>query len=104
MPGTDIELRLLLDAIYLRYQYDFRGYAQASLKRRLRAAKIHFACETLSQLQDRVLHDPKCVDWLRLCRRCRCGGHSRCAGRGDGRWGAGETDMTLELFARRFGG
>jgi chemotaxis protein methyltransferase CheR len=58
VPGTDIELRLLLDAIYLRYQYDFRGYAQASLKRRLRAAKVHFGCETLSQLQDRVLHDP----------------------------------------------
>ena len=32
----DIELRLLLDAIYLKYHYDFRGYAMASLKRRLR--------------------------------------------------------------------
>ena len=33
----DIELQLLLEAIYLKYHYDFRGYAMASLKRRLRA-------------------------------------------------------------------
>jgi chemotaxis protein methyltransferase CheR len=54
----DIELMLLLDAIYLKYHYDFRGYAQASLKRRLRAALARFGCKTLSQLQDRVLHEP----------------------------------------------
>jgi chemotaxis protein methyltransferase CheR len=54
----DIELVLLLDAIYLKYHYDFRGYALASLRRRLRAAMAKFGCETLSQLQDRVLHEP----------------------------------------------
>ena len=54
----DIEQRLLLDAIYHRYHYDFREYAQASLKRRLRTALGEFDCRTLSQLQDRVLHDP----------------------------------------------
>lgn len=53
----DIELRLLLDAIYLKYHYDFRGYAVASLKRRLKAALGRFGCTTLSQLQDRILHD-----------------------------------------------
>jgi len=55
----DIELRLLVDAIYLKYHYDFRGYAQASLKRRLGAAMAKFGCRTLSQLQDRVLHEPE---------------------------------------------
>jgi chemotaxis protein methyltransferase CheR len=54
----DIEMALLVDAIYLKYHYDFRGYAPASLKRRLRAALSHFDCSTLSQLQDRILHDP----------------------------------------------
>jgi chemotaxis protein methyltransferase CheR len=54
----DVELRLLLDAIYLKYHYDFRGYAEASLKRRLRTALGQMRCATLSQLQDRVLHDP----------------------------------------------
>jgi chemotaxis protein methyltransferase CheR len=55
---ADIEQRLLIDAIYHRYHYDFRGYAQASLKRRLDSALLHFKCKTLSQLQDHVLHDP----------------------------------------------
>ena len=55
---ADIEQRLLIDAIYHRYHYDFRGYAQASLKRRLGSALQHFNCQTISQLQDKVLHDP----------------------------------------------
>jgi chemotaxis protein methyltransferase CheR len=55
---TDIELHLLIDAIYLKYHYDFRRYAVASLKRRLASAMIRFNCDTLSQLQDKVLHEP----------------------------------------------
>ena len=54
----EIELQLLLNAIYLKYHYDFRGYAAASMKRRLRSAMTHFGCQTLSQLQDRIVHDP----------------------------------------------
>jgi chemotaxis protein methyltransferase CheR len=54
----DIELQLLIDAIYLKYHYDFRGYAGASMKRRVRIAMERFQCGTVSQLQDRVLHEP----------------------------------------------
>jgi chemotaxis protein methyltransferase CheR len=54
----DIELQLLIEAINLKYHYDFRQYARASMKRRLVSAMSHFACTTLSQLQDKVLHDP----------------------------------------------
>ena len=54
----DIELRLLLDAVYLKYQYDFRHYALASLRRRIRQAMTRYEVETVSQLQDRVLHEP----------------------------------------------
>jgi chemotaxis protein methyltransferase CheR len=52
----DLEFRLLIDAIYHKYQYDFRGYSAASLRRRMKSAMAHFGCRTLSQLQDRVLH------------------------------------------------
>jgi chemotaxis protein methyltransferase CheR len=58
LSDLDIELRLLVDAIYLKYHYDFRGYAAASLKRRMTAAMVRFSCRTVSQLQDKVLHDP----------------------------------------------
>jgi chemotaxis protein methyltransferase CheR len=56
--NTDIELRLLMEAIYLRYSYDFRDYAGASQKRRVLHALGQFDCPTISELQARVLHDP----------------------------------------------
>ena len=60
MPSKlfDIEMRLLIDAIFLKYHYDFRGYSGPSLKRRLATAMTRFGCTTLSQLQDKVLHEP----------------------------------------------
>jgi chemotaxis protein methyltransferase CheR len=64
----DIELPLLIEAIYHKYHYDFRLYARASLRRRLMAALTHFGCQTLSQLQDQVLRNPemfpKLLDFL----------------------------------------
>jgi chemotaxis protein methyltransferase CheR len=56
---ADIELGLLLDAIFQTYHYDFRSYAPASLKRRVRSALTHFECETISRLRERVLREPK---------------------------------------------
>ncbi|MBL9039444.1 MAG: protein-glutamate O-methyltransferase CheR [Archangium sp.] len=53
----DIELQLLLEAIHLKYHYDFRAYAPASMKRRLLTAMARMQCANLSQLQDKVLHD-----------------------------------------------
>lgn len=55
---TDLEIQLLLEAIYKKYHYDFRGYSMASVKRRLLQARNHFECQTISQLQSIVLHDP----------------------------------------------
>jgi chemotaxis protein methyltransferase CheR len=54
----DVEFKLFIDAIYHMYHYDFRGYAPASLRRRLKTAMNRFDCRTLSQLQDKVVHDP----------------------------------------------
>jgi chemotaxis protein methyltransferase CheR len=55
----DIELKLLLEGVFLKYQHDFRHYAVASLRRRIGQAMERFKCETVSQLQDRVLHEPE---------------------------------------------
>jgi chemotaxis protein methyltransferase CheR len=54
----DLELKLFLEAIYLRYDYDFRHYAHASLKRRIGAAMARLGCRSVTQLQERVIHDP----------------------------------------------
>lgn len=55
----DVELKLLLEAIFLRFHYDFRNYSMASLKRRLTQAQERFGCKNFSQLQDKVLNDPE---------------------------------------------
>ena len=60
MSSTDsvtIELRLLMEAIYLKYSYDFRDYAGASQKRRVLHALHQLECKSISELQARVLHD-----------------------------------------------
>jgi len=52
----EIELELLLEAVYRKYHYDFREYSTASLKRRLLQAKAEFGCASFSELQHRILH------------------------------------------------
>jgi len=55
----DVELGLLLESIYRVYHYDFRAYAEASMKRRLQLALNEFKCETLTRLQERVIREPE---------------------------------------------
>ncbi|SFJ50085.1 chemotaxis protein methyltransferase CheR [Phyllobacterium sp. CL33Tsu] len=54
----DIEIRLLLEALFLKYHYDFRNYAMASIKRRLKQARQQLGFATFSALQESLLHDP----------------------------------------------
>jgi chemotaxis protein methyltransferase CheR len=56
--AEDPEIQRLLEAIYTRYHYDFRGYSRASLRRRLNAAKVRLGVETLSVLEEKILADP----------------------------------------------
>lgn len=56
--AAETELRLLMEAIYLRYSYDFRDYAGASQKRRVLQALQQLDCPTIPALQAKVLHDP----------------------------------------------
>jgi len=60
----ELEIELLLEAVYRRYGFDFRQYAQASLKRRLHRRLLAEGLETISELQSRLLHDPACMEQL----------------------------------------
>lgn len=64
----DLEIQLLLEALFQRYHYDFRHYARASIKRRLNQARLQLGYPTISAMQDRVLHDatalPRLLDFL----------------------------------------
>lgn len=55
---TDIEIRLLVEAVFLRYGHDFRDYSPASLKRRVLQGQLRMGAPSISALQEKVLHDP----------------------------------------------
>jgi chemotaxis protein methyltransferase CheR len=62
----EIEIDLLLEAVYRRYGFDFREYAPASLKRRLWRRASAEGLQTMSALQDRLLRDASCMERLLL--------------------------------------
>src|ERR1700755_481864 len=53
----DIEIHLLLEALYRRYHYDFRHYAQASTKRRLKQARLKLGFHSFPGMEGVTLHD-----------------------------------------------
>ncbi len=59
-----IEIQLLLEALYQRYHYDFRNYALASVKRRLNQACEQLGTQTISGLQEKLLHEPSMLPKL----------------------------------------
>lgn len=61
-----IEIELLLEAVFRHYGFDFRSYAYASLKRRFWKRIQAEGLQTVSALQDRVLHDPAMMEKLLL--------------------------------------
>jgi len=61
-----LEIELLLEAVYRRYGFDFRQYAQASLRRRLTRRMFAEGASSLSELQARLLHDPPSMERLLL--------------------------------------
>ncbi|MEA2716269.1 MAG: chemotaxis protein methyltransferase CheR, partial [Actinomycetota bacterium] len=62
----EIELDVLLEAVFRRYGFDFRNYARASLRRRMARRRDLEGLSTLSGLLERLLHDPACMERLLL--------------------------------------
>jgi chemotaxis protein methyltransferase CheR len=61
---VEIEIDLLLEGVYRHHGYDFRDYARASLRRRVRKLMAEEGVDTVSALQQRVLHEPGSLDRL----------------------------------------
>lgn len=57
LETENLEIRLLLQAVYERYGYDYRNYAWASLKRRILKVLKEEGLPTVSRLQERLLRD-----------------------------------------------
>jgi chemotaxis protein methyltransferase CheR len=61
-----IELGLLTEAVFRRYGLDFRDYAIASLRRRVRLAMQEEGAATITALTSLILHDPPVMERLLL--------------------------------------
>ncbi len=54
-----IEIRVFLEALYAKHGYDLRGYADASLRRRIHALLARLGLARISDLQHRALREPE---------------------------------------------
>ena len=54
---SDLEISLLLEAIFRKYGYDFREYSQAHIRRRIMNRMAVSGFEDVSQMQSTVLND-----------------------------------------------
>jgi chemotaxis protein methyltransferase CheR len=58
----EIEIALLLEGVFRYYGADFRNYAPASLRRRIRESVQREGVGSVSALQAKLLHDPACLE------------------------------------------
>jgi chemotaxis protein methyltransferase CheR len=60
----EVEIELLLEGVFRHYGYDFRDYAPSSIRRRLRHLMAVEGLASISDLTEKVLHDPAWLDRL----------------------------------------
>ena len=58
----EVEIDLLLEAVYRIRGFDFRDYARASVRRRIQNRLIGERVDTITRLLDKILHDGSCMD------------------------------------------
>ncbi len=61
-----LEIELLLEAIFRHYGFDFRSYAFSSIRRRIWTRISAEELPNVTALQERVLHDPQVMERLLL--------------------------------------
>jgi chemotaxis protein methyltransferase CheR len=61
-----LEIDLLTEGVFRRYGYDFRDYSYPSLRRRIRKRMAGEKLESVSALQEKVLHDSGAMERLLL--------------------------------------
>lgn len=62
--SLDIEVKLLIEAIYMKYGHDFRGYSFTHMKRRILHKASLLGMSNISELQHHVLYDKDKLDEL----------------------------------------
>jgi chemotaxis protein methyltransferase CheR len=60
----NLEIELLIEAIYKRYGYDFRDYNKAHIRRRILFRTAALGLKSISELQHKVLHENDFFDLI----------------------------------------
>ncbi len=66
IDNENIEINLLIEAIRLKYGYDFSGYSRASLKRRIKKRLSDSDSLSISEMINRLLYEKEFFDQLLL--------------------------------------
>jgi len=66
VENQDIEIKLLLEAIHLKYGYDLKEYSAAYAKRRILQRLVRSEIKSISELQHLVLYDRSYFETLLL--------------------------------------
>jgi len=66
VENENLEIKLLLEAIFLRYGYDFRNYAVAHIKRRLEQRKVLAGLKSFTEMQHKIIYDEAYFNTLLL--------------------------------------
>jgi chemotaxis protein methyltransferase CheR len=60
----DIEIHLLLEAVFKRYGHDFRDYAKSTINRRVNEVLRKSDCNSIIEMTQKVLHDESFFQFL----------------------------------------
>lgn len=66
LENQNLEIKLLLEAIFQKYGYDFRNYSMAHLKRRISRRQVLDGFASISEMAHRVIYDAVFFDRLLL--------------------------------------
>ncbi|WP_375748803.1 CheR family methyltransferase [Vibrio sp. HN007] len=66
ISNEQLEIQLFLEAIYRKYGYDFREYSLAHTRRRLEYRRATERMSNYSEMQHRVIHEPKFFEQILL--------------------------------------
>ncbi len=66
MENQNNEIKLLIEAIYLKYGIDFRGYSEASITRRILKNLAFSGMKSISELRSRIVRDKASFEQLLL--------------------------------------
>jgi len=66
IENQDVEIKLLIEGLYLKYGFDFRNYSQAHLKRRILNRLQASGLASITEMTHKMIYEPAFTDQILL--------------------------------------